>query len=103
MKSSANCCCSYLALTSVSPTEHAYTTRLLLDDMMFQVFGSAEDATIEQATHAGVAASKIQRQRKRPPVSMIGNATSRVGEIDLEQIVIGVARSVVGTHGSVAV
>lgn len=50
----------YLARTSATPAAHAYYTGLLLDDMMFQVFGSAEEATLEQSIYAGVAAGKIQ-------------------------------------------
>jgi oligoendopeptidase F len=50
----------YLARTSASATEQAYYRGLLLEDMMFQVFGSAEEATLEQAIYDGVAAGKIQ-------------------------------------------
>ena len=50
----------HLARTSASPAERAYYKGLLLDDMMFQVFGSAEEATLEQSIYDGVAAGKIQ-------------------------------------------
>jgi len=50
----------YLARTSPSPADRRYYANALLDDMMFQVFGSAEEATLEQAIYEGIASGKIQ-------------------------------------------
>lgn len=50
----------YLARTSPSPADRRYYANALLDDMMFQVFGSAEEATLEQSIYDGIASGKIQ-------------------------------------------
>jgi oligoendopeptidase F len=50
----------YLARTSPSPADRRYYAEALLDDMMFQVFGSAEEATLEQSIYDGVDTGEIQ-------------------------------------------
>jgi oligoendopeptidase F len=50
----------YLARTSPSPADRRYYANALLDDMMFQVFGSAEEATLEQSIDDGVDTGEIQ-------------------------------------------
>lgn len=50
----------YLARTSPSPADRRYYADALLDDMMFQVFGSAEEASLEQSIYDGIATGKIQ-------------------------------------------
>jgi oligoendopeptidase F len=50
----------YLARTSSSRSDRIAYMDALVDDMMFQVFGSAEEATLEQSIYDGVAAGKVQ-------------------------------------------
>ena len=50
----------HLARTAPTPAEREAFAAALVDDMMFQVFGSAEEATLEQAIYDGAAAGKIQ-------------------------------------------
>ena len=50
----------HLADTSTTEADRRFYRNALLDDMMFQVFGSAEEATLEQAIYEGVSAGRIQ-------------------------------------------
>jgi len=50
----------YLARTSRSTTDRVAYTNRLVHDMMFQVFGSAEEATLEQAIYDAATAGKLQ-------------------------------------------
>ena len=50
----------HLAMTSQSPSARAYFLEALLDDMSFQMFTSAEEATLEQGVYDGVVAARIR-------------------------------------------
>jgi oligoendopeptidase F len=50
----------HLATTSQSPSARAYFLEALIDDMSFQIFTSAEEATLEQGVHDGVVAGRIR-------------------------------------------
>jgi oligoendopeptidase F len=50
----------HLATTSQSPSVRAYFLEALIDDMSFQVFTSAEEATLEQGVYDGVVAGRIR-------------------------------------------
>jgi oligoendopeptidase F len=50
----------HLATTSQSPSERAYFLEALIDDMSFQIFTSAEEATLEQGVYDGVVAGRIR-------------------------------------------
>ncbi len=52
----------YLARTSPAPAERQLYGRALVNDMMFQVFGSAEEATLEQEIYDQVSLGKIQSE-----------------------------------------
>lgn len=49
-----------LATTSESPSARAYFLEALVDDMSFQMFTSAEEATLEQGVYDGVLAGRIR-------------------------------------------
>jgi oligoendopeptidase F len=50
----------YLAATSQSPSARAYFLEALIDDISFQMFTSAEEATLEQGVYDGVVAGHIR-------------------------------------------
>lgn len=50
----------HLAHHAATRDERERYAALLLDDMMFQVFGSAEEATVEQAIHDEAAAGRVR-------------------------------------------
>ena len=52
--------CDHLATTSQSPSARAHFLEALIDDISFQIFTSAEEATLEQAIHDGVIAGRIR-------------------------------------------
>jgi len=50
----------HLATTSQSPSAHAYFLEALIDDISFQIFTSAEEATLELGVHDGVIAGRVR-------------------------------------------
>jgi oligoendopeptidase F len=50
----------HLATTSRDASSRAYFLQALVDDMSFQIFTSAEEATLEQGIYEGVAAGRIR-------------------------------------------
>jgi oligoendopeptidase F len=50
----------YLAKTSNTPSARAYFLEALIDDIGFQIFTSAEEATLEQGIHDDVVAGRIR-------------------------------------------
>ena len=50
----------HLATTSQSPSARAHFLEALIDDITFQIFTSAEEATLEQGVHDGVMAGHIR-------------------------------------------
>jgi oligoendopeptidase F len=50
----------HLATGSQSPSARAYFLEALIDDMSFQIFGSAEEATLEQGVYDGVVSGRIR-------------------------------------------
>lgn len=51
----------HLYRTSSSPAAKAYYLNALVNDMTFQIFGSAEEGTLEQAIYDGVATGRISK------------------------------------------
>lgn len=60
----------YLADHSASIADRDYYQSALVDDLMFQIFGSAEESSMEEDIYSGVAAGKVQSAGDLSTVSL---------------------------------